>query len=147
MKKNHSIDMTNGPFLKKLLTFAFPLMLTGVLQIVYNAADVLVVGRFAGSTSLAAVGSTGSLVNLIVNLFIGLSTGTGVVTAKYTGARNSREITKSLHTAMSLSVLSGFAVALIGYFLSPYLLTLMGSPDDVLPLATQYLKIYFFFPK
>lgn len=135
--------MTTGPFFKKILIFAFPLMLTGVLQLVYNAADIMVVGRFAGSAALAAVGSTSSLVNLIINLFIGLSTGAGVITARHIGANLSERMHKCVHTAMAISIISGFAVCLFGYFLSGTFLKLMGTPEDVLPLATKYLKIYF----
>ena len=135
--------MTTGPFFKKILIFAFPLMLTGVLQLVYNATDIMVVGRFAGSAALAAVGSTSSLVNLIINLFIGLSTGAGVITARHIGANLSERTHKCVHTAMGISIISGFAVCLFGYFLSGTFLKLMGTPEDVLPLATKYLKIYF----
>ena len=135
--------MTTGPFFKKILIFSVPLMLTGVLQLIYNAADVMVVGRFAGSESLAAVGSTSSLVNLIINLFVGLSTGAGVVTARHIGATSNERIHKSVHTAMAISVASGFAVGLFGFFMSGKLLKLMGTPDDVIALASLYLKIYF----
>lgn len=143
MNKRGILDMTTGPFFKKILIFAFPLMLTGVLQLVYNAADIMVVGRFAGSAALAAVGSTSSLVNLIINLFIGLSTGAGVITARHIGANLSERMHKCVHTAMAISIISGFAVCLFGYFLSGTFLKLMGTPEDVLPLATKYLKIYF----
>ena len=143
MNKRGILDMTTGPFFKKILFFAFPLMLTGVLQLVYNAADVMVVGRFAGSEALAAVGSTSSLINLIINLFIGLSTGAGVITARHIGAGLPDRIHKSVHTAMAISVASGFAVGAFGFFMSERLLVLMGTPDDVLDLATLYLKIYF----
>ena len=135
--------MTTGPFFKKILIFAFPLMLTGVLQLVYNAADIMVVGRFAGSAALAAVGSTSSLINLIINLFIGLSTGAGVITARHIGANISERTHKCVHTAVAISIISGFVVCLFGYFLSGTFLKLMGTPEDVLPLATKYLKIYF----
>ncbi len=118
-------------------------MLTGVLQLIYNAADIMVIGRFAGSTSLAAVGSTSSLVNLIINLFIGLSTGAGVITARHIGANIPERMHKCVHTSMAISVISGFAVLMLGYFLSGEFLKLMGTPDDVLSLATKYLKIYF----
>lgn len=135
--------MTTGPFFKKILIFSIPLMLTGVLQLIYNATDVMVVGRFAGSDSLAAVGSTSSLVNLIINLFVGLSTGAGVVTARHIGANSNERIHKSVHTAMAISVVSGFAVGIFGFFMSGKLLELMGTPENVLPLASVYLKIYF----
>ncbi len=143
MNKREILDMTTGPFFKKILIFSIPLMLTGVLQLIYNAADVMVVGRFAGSESLAAVGSTSSLINLIVNLFVGLSTGAGVVTARHIGANLGNRIHKSVHTAMAISVASGIAVGLFGFFLSGKFLQLMGTPENVLPLSTLYLKIYF----
>lgn len=143
MNKRGILDMTTGPFFRKILIFSIPLMLTGVLQLIYNAADIMVVGRFAGSESLAAVGSTSSLVNLIINLFVGLSTGAGVVTARHIGANSNNRIHKSVHTAMAISVASGIAVGLFGIFLSGKLLALMGTPENVLPLATLYLKIYF----
>ena len=143
VNKRGILDMTTGPFFKKILIFSIPLMLTGVLQLIYNAADVMVVGRFAGSDSLAAVGSTSSLVNLIINLFVGLSTGAGVVTARHIGANLGDRIHKSVHTAMAISVASGFAVGLFGFFMSGEFLKLMGTPENVLPLATLYLKIYF----
>lgn len=143
MNNRGILDMTTGPFLKKILVFSIPLMLTGVLQLIYNAADVIVVGRFAGSVSLAAVGSTSSLVNLIVNLFIGLSTGAGVITARHIGAAEVKKTHRSVHTAMAISLISGFAVGTFGYLFAAKFLTLMGTPDDVLPLATLYLKIYF----
>lgn len=143
MNKRGILDMTTGPFFKKILIFSIPLMLTGVLQLIYNAADVMVVGRFAGSESLAAVGSTSSLVNLIINLFVGLSTGAGVVTSRHIGANATERITKSVHTAMAISIISGFAVGIFGFFLSGKFLALMGTPKNILPLATLYLKIYF----
>ena len=143
MAKNKAVDMTTGPFLNKMLAFAFPLMLTGVLQLVYNAADSMVIGKFSGSTSLAAVGSTGSLVNLIVNLFIGFSTGAGVVTAHHIGARDNERVSKCVHTSMALGIISGFSVCFIGFFFSGTFLKLMGTPENVLPLSTLYLKIYF----
>lgn len=135
--------MTSGPFFKKILIFSFPLMLTGVLQLIYNAADVMVVGRFAGPESLAAVGSTSSLINLILNLFIGLSTGAGVMTARHIGAASGEKIHNNVHTAMAASVISGFTVGIIGFAFSERLLILMGTPEDVLPLSSLYLKIYF----
>ncbi len=137
------VDMLNAPFLKKLLLFAIPIMLTGVLQIMYNAADVIVVGRFAGKEALAAVGSTASLVNLILNLFLGLATGTGVVVANLIGAGNDTDIKRGVHTAMALSVVSGIAVGIFGFFSSGVFLKWMGSPSDVIELSKLYLKIYF----
>lgn len=143
-KTNQSgIDMLNPPFLKKLLLFALPLMATGILQIIYNAADIIVVGKFAGHEALAAVGSTTSLINLILNLFIGLATGTGVVTANLIGAEDHDGLRKSVHTAMLTSVICGIFVGIFGFVFSRFFLQLMGSPDDVIDLSTLYLKIYF----
>lgn len=139
----YSLDMTNGPFLKKILVFSMPLLLTGLLQMIYNTSDIIVVGRFASPTSLAAVGATGSLVNLILNVFLGLAMGSGVMTARYIGAEDNVRLSKCVHTAMTLSLISGIAVAVFGYNMSEKLLILMDSPSDVLPLSTLYLKIYF----
>lgn len=118
-------------------------MLTGLLQLAYNTADVVVVGRFAGSEALAAVGSTGSLINLLLNVFIGLSMGSGVMVARHIGAGNEERIRNCTHTAMLLSIISGVFIGFFGFFMSGKILVLMGSPEDVLPLATLYLKIYF----
>lgn len=135
--------MTSGPFLKKILVFSVPLMLTGLLQLAYNTADVIVVGRFAGKEALAAVGSTGSLINLLLNVFLGLSMGAGVMIARHIGAKEEERVHKCTHTAMAISVLCGFFVGTLGFFLSKHLLVLMKVPADVLDLATLYLKIYF----
>lgn len=142
-ESKYSLDMTQKPGFKKILRFSIPLMFTGLLQMVYNMADIVVVGRFAGPNALAAVGATGSLINLILNIFLGLSMGSGVMSARYIGAKDSERLTKCVHTAMALSVLSGIAVGLFGFFMSEKLLILMDSPPEVLPLSTQYLKIYF----
>lgn len=143
MEKRYSLNMTCGPFLKKILIFSVPLMLTGLLQLAYNTADVVVVGRFAGKEALAAVGSTGSLINLLLNVFLGLSMGSGVVIARHIGAGDEERVKKSTHTAMLLSVICGFFVGALGFFLSKQILILMKAPDDVLDLASLYLKIYF----
>ena len=142
-KKKYSIDMTTGVLFPKILGFAFPLMVTGLLQIVYNAADVMVVGRFAGSISLAAVGATSTLVNLMLNLFLGLSMGSGVVVAKHIGAGDGASVHRTVHSAMLLSIISGFVIGLIGVVISPYALSAMGTPDDVHSLSTLYLRIFF----
>jgi putative MATE family efflux protein len=135
--------MTKGPFLKKILRFSLPLVFTGLLQMIYNTADVIVVGRFAGGTALAAVGATGSLVHLILNIFLGLSMGSGVMTAKYIGAKDEDSVKRCVHSAMLLGILSGIFVAIFGFLFSEQLLVLMDSPEDVLPLSTLYLKIFF----
>lgn len=142
-KKKHEIDMTSGPLLGKIIAFALPLMLTSILQLLYNAADIVVVGKFAGDTSLAAVGSTSSLIGLIVNLFMGMATGSGVIIAQAMGANNKEKLHKTVHTAMLLSVILGFVVGTIGFTVSKYLLLLMSTPEDVLPKATLYVRIYF----
>ncbi len=143
MAVSKSVDMTNGPFLKKIIMFAIPLMLTGVLQIVYNAADSIVVGRFVGHEALAGVSSTASLCNLIVGLFIGIAVGSGVLIAKYIGAKNETAITRSVHTSILFGFFCGVVVMLIGLIFARPCLLLMDTPDDVIDLATLYLKIYF----
>lgn len=143
MKKRNFLDMTCGPFLKKILIFSVPLMLTGLLQLAYNTADVVVVGRFVGKEALAAVGSTGSLVNLFLNVFLGLSMGSGVMVARHIGERDDKSVHECTHTAMLLSVISGIFIGALGFFFSGEMLRLMKVPDDVLDLATLYLKIYF----
>ena len=143
MQKRYELDMTTGPFLKKIFIFAIPMVFTGLLQLLYNTADVVVVGKFAGETALAAVGSTGSLINLILNVFIGLSMGSGVMVARYIGAQDDDNIRKCTHTAMCISLCAGFFVAAVGFFFSREMLILMNAPDDVLEQATLYLKIYF----
>lgn len=143
MNRRYSLDMTSGPFLKKILIFAVPLILTGLLQLAYNTADVIVVGRFVGKEALAAVGSTGSLVNLFLNVFLGLSMGSGVMVARHIGEKSDAKVHECSHTAMLLSVISGFLIGVLGYFGSGFMLKLMKVPDDVIDLATLYLKIYF----
>ena len=142
-RKNYEIDMTEGPILGKMIRFALPLMLSSILQLLFNAADVIVVGRFAGSEALAAVGSTGSLINLLINLFIGLSVGTNVIVARYLGAHDYDNCQESVHTSILLSVIGGSALIFVGLFFAKPLLTLMGSPKDVLPQASLYMQIYF----
>lgn len=139
----YEMDMCSGPLLKKVLQFALPLMATGILQLLYNAADIIVVGRFAGKTALAAVSSTGSLINLIVNLFMGLSVGASVVVARRYGAGDYAGVNKVLHTAVTLSIVSGILVGIVGFSLSRTLLEMMDSPEDVIDQATLYLRIYF----
>ena len=143
MPKIKTPAMTEGPFFKKIVLFAIPVTLTGLLQIVYNTADTAVVGRFAGKTALAAVGSTGSMISLIVNLFTGLSMGAGVLTARMLGARNAEGTRRAVHTAMGLSLLSGFLICGLGVAFSPTLLRWMQAPADTIDLSTLYVRIYF----
>ncbi len=142
-RKNYEIDMLNGPVMPKLLAFALPLMLSSILQLAFNAADVIVVGRFEGDVALAAVGSPGPLINLLVNLFLGLSVGANVVVAQRIGAGNYRETGKAVHTSMALSLMSGLLVGAVGCLGAEMFLRWMSSPAEVLPLATAYLRIYF----
>ena len=143
MSKSNQLDLTEGPILSKLLQFSIPLILSSLLQLLFNAADVVVVGRFAGNNSLAAVGSTGSLINLLVNLFMGLSIGTNVVAANYFGAKRSRELQETVHTSILMSLVCGVVLTFVGVIGSKYILMLMQAPHEVLTLATLYLKIYF----
>ena len=137
------MDMTSGALLPKILIFSGPLILTGILQLLYNAADVVVVGRFAGATSLAAVGSTGSLINLIINVFMGLSVGTSVMVARYYGAGDVRMVQDTVHTSILVALLSGIVVGIFGFVMAKPILRLMDSPDDVIDLAALYVRIYF----
>ena len=141
--RGYEIDMCNGPLFGTILIFAVPLMLSGMLQLFFNAADIIVVGQFVGHTALAAVGSTGSLINLLVNVFVGLSVGTNVLVARYYGARDAKHLHETVHTSVLTSVLSGTALIVIGLILAEPLLTLMGTPDDVLDQAALYMRIYF----
>src|SRR5699024_1891354 len=138
MKKSYEMDLCNGPILKKVLAYSFPLMLSGVLQLLFNAADVIVVGRFAGSQSLAAVGSTTSLINLLINVFIGLSIGANVLVSRYYGARNDRDMSDTIHTAITVSLVSGVILVFVGVLTSRFWLELMGTPDDVIDLSVLY---------
>ncbi|MBO6283259.1 MAG: MATE family efflux transporter, partial [Pseudobutyrivibrio sp.] len=137
------IDMTHGPLLGKLIIFTIPIILSGVLQLLFNAADVIVVGRFAGEASLAAVGSTGSLINLMTNLFIGMSVGANVCAAQFYGGGHHKDVKKTVHTSTAFSIICGVVLIFIGLFLARPILEIMGSPEDVIGLAALYVRIYF----
>lgn len=141
--KAKTADLTTGPLLPKIILFALPLAASGILQLLFNAADVVVVGRFAGSQALAAVGSTTSLVNLLVNMFVGMSVGANVLTARALGANDHTAVKNTVHTSVLLSLIGGVLLAFIGFFFSRPLLELMGSPEDVIDLAALYLRIFF----
>ena len=141
MKKN--VQITAGPIGRNLLWFTIPIVLTGLLQLFYNMADVIVVGRFAGKESLAAVGSTGSLTNLFVNLFIGLSAGASVCVAQYIGSGNKKALSRAVHTAIGIAMAGGVLIAVAGVLLSKQMLILMDAPADVLDEAALYMKIIF----
>ena len=136
-------DLTSGPMLKKIILFSLPLAASSILQLLFNAADVVVVGRFAGSTALAAVGSNGALINLLVNLFVGLSLGANVVAARCFGARDEKGVQNTVQTAVTLGLVSGVLLAFVGFFAARGLLELMSCPEDVIGLSALYLKIYF----
>ncbi len=142
-KARYEIDMTRGPLFGKLISFSVPLMLTGILQLLYNAADMIVVGKYGSDTSLAAVGSTGSLINLIVNVLMGMSVGAGVVVANAIGAGNREKASRATHTAIFISVIFGIGVGIFGVFMARPLLEIMKSPEDVIDLSALYVKIYF----
>ena len=140
---HRTMDMTEGPLLSKVLLFSLPIMLSGILQLLFNAADTIVVGRFAGNEALAAVGSVGSLNNMIISLFIGLSVGVNVLVARFTGSREDERVSQTVHTAVVLSVAGGVLLAFVGFAAARPLLELMGSPEDVIDLAELYVRIIF----
>ena len=139
----YEMNMTEGPLLSKIIRFSIPLILTGVLQLLYNAADIVVVGRFAGPTALAAVSSTSSLINLIVNVFMGLSLGASVVVAQDYGAGSTKDVSDTVHTSIMLAILCGAFVTVLGLFLARPMLQWMGSPDEVIGLSSLYVTIFF----
>ena len=143
MKPSKAIDMCNGPLLPKILWYALPLALTGMLQLLYNAADLIVVGQFASDNAMAAVTSTTPLINLLVNVFSGLSVGTLATVARHYGAGDKEKIHQSVHTAITVAILGGILVMLLGSLLCEPLLVLMDTPTEVLPQAVLYLRIYF----
>lgn len=142
-KKSYTMDLCEGSILKKMLLFALPLMLSSMLQLMFNAADVIVVGRYAGDNSLAAVGSNGSIINLLTNIFMGLSIGANVLVARYFAAKQENELRKTVHTAITVSVISGVALTMIGLVAAKQVLTWMQCPAEVIDLSTLYLRIYF----
>lgn len=143
MAKSYEMDMTSGPLLKKILIFSVPLMLSGILQLLFNAADIIVVGQFTGSSALAAVGSTSSLINLFVNVFIGFSIGANVLVAQYFGARDEKNVHETVHTSILLAIICGLILIVAGISLAPPMLELMDTPDEVLGQAVLYMRIYF----
>ncbi len=142
-EKSQMMDMTNGPLTGKIILFTLPIMLSGILQLLFNAADIVVVGRFAGSNALAAVGSTGALINLIVNLLIGLSVGAAVAVAFFYGAGEMDQVKDTVHTSIAIGLIGGVLFGVLGFIVSPILLGWMGTPENILDMAAMYLKIYF----
>lgn len=144
MKKNkYEIDMCNGSIMDKLISFSLPLMLSGILQLMFNAVDIVVVGRFSGSQALAAVGSTTALINIFTNLFIGISLGANVLAARFYASGREKEMSETVHTAITLALISGIIMAGVGLLLAKLALELMGTPSDVIELSTLYMRIYF----
>ena len=137
------MDMCNGPLLGKIIIYYIPLMLSGILQLLFNAADIVVVGQFAGDEALAAVGSTSSLINLLVNVFIGLSVGTNVLVARFYGAGQKKELSDMVHTSILTSLVSGVFLIFVGVFLSKPILEWMATPADVIGMSVLYIRIYF----
>jgi len=142
-RRKYEIDMVNGPLFGKILLFAIPLMLSGILQLLFNAADMIVIGHFVGSHALAAVGSTSSLINLLVNVFMGLSVGTNVLVAHFYGGGQQEELKEMVHTAITTALISGCILIFIGMLLARPLLQIMGTPADVLDGAALYMRIFF----
>jgi len=144
LKSNkYEIDMCNGSIMDKLVSFALPLMLSGILQLMFNAVDIIVVGRFSGSEALAAVGSTTALINVFTNLFIGISLGANVLAARFFAAGRKEEMSETVHTSITLALISGILMAFVGLVFSKGALELMGTPEDVIGLSTLYMRIYF----
>lgn len=144
MSKNRfEIDMVNGPIMSRMISFALPLMLSGILQLLFNAVDIIVVGRFSGSEALAAVGSTSSLINMLTNLFIGISLGANVLAARFYASGRHKEMSETVHTAIATALISGIIMVFVGIFFSKPALRLMDTPDDVIEKSTLYMRIYF----
>ncbi|MFR2139815.1 MAG: MATE family efflux transporter [Clostridium sp.] len=139
----YEIDMCNGSILDKLVSFSIPLMLSGILQLLFNAVDIIVVGQFTGNEALAAVGSTTALINVFVNLFIGISLGASVLAARFYATGQEKEMSETVHTSITLALISGIAMGIIGVIAAKGALELMDTPDNVLNLSTLYIRIYF----
>ena len=141
--KSRDLDLCNGPLFSTILIFALPIMAMNILQLMFNAADMMVVGRFSSSEALAAVGATGYLINLLVNVFMGLSIGTSVVLAQDYGAGKVEAVRSTVHTSIAISIIGGIAIMILGLATCEPLLNLMGTPQDIIHLSILYMKIYF----
>lgn len=141
--KKYEIDMCSGPIFTKMLLFTLPLMAASLLQLLFNAADIIVVGKFCGDNSMAAVGSNGSLINLLTTFFIGLSSGVNVLAARFYGSKSDDDLKKTVHTSILISIIGGIGLTFIGLFFAVGLLEIMSTPEEILPLAAIYLRIYF----
>ena len=144
MKNNkYEIDMCNGSIMDKLISFSLPLMLSGILQLMFNAVDIIVVGQFTGSQALAAVGSTTALIAVFTNLFIGISLGANVLAARFYASGKHKEMSETVHTSITLALISGIIMAFVGLLFSRTALEIMSTPDNVIDQSTLYMKIYF----
>ncbi len=146
--KKYEIDMTEGALLPKILLFSIPLMISSVLQLLFNAADIVVVGQFSGDETLgancvAAIGSTGSVINMLLSVFMGLSVGVNVLAARYFASKQDREMEETVHTTVALALIGGIIIAVIGIIACRPILVLMGSPEEVIDLSVTYMRIYF----
>ena len=142
-KNKYQIDMCRGPLFRQIITFTVPLIFASALQLFFHLSDLVIVGRFASHKALAAVGATTSLTHLIIGLFLGMSIGTNVLTARYIGAKDRKETSRTLHTSIAFSLVGGTFAAVFGIIFSRYFLTLMNTPSDILDMATLYMQIYF----
>lgn len=142
-EKNYEIDMTTGPLLPSILKFTIPLIFSGILQLLFNAADIIVVGQFSGPNSIAAVGSTSAVINLLISAFMGLAVGVNVLAARYFATKDEIRMQKTVHTSVTLSFLLGIVLAVIGILAARPILAIMGTPVDVIDLAELYMRIYF----
>ena len=144
LKNNkYEIDMCNGTIMDKLVSFSLPLMLSGILQLMFNAVDIIVVGQFTGSEALAAVGSTTALIAVFTNLFIGISLGANVLAARFYASGKNKEMSETVHTSIALAFVSGMIMAVVGLLFSRLALEIMGTPDNVIDQSTLYMRIYF----
>ena len=143
LMQSKSSDMCEGPLVSKIILYTIPIILTGVLQLLFNAADLVVVGRCCGSNSVGAVGATGALINLMVNLFIGLSVGAGVTVAHGIGSGRSEDVHRTVHTAIPTALICGALLTVVGLLFSETFLKLMDTPNEQLSLAASYMRIYF----
>lgn len=142
-RKSIALDMVNGPLWKNIFLFSLPLMLSSLLQILLNAADTIVVGKFSGQEALAAVGATGSIVFLLTALFNGVAVGANVIVARYLGTRDFQKTQKAVHTSLMIAILGGVVLSLVGVFFSEHFLRWMGTPLDFIHLSVRYMQIYF----
>ena len=142
-RSKYEIDMCNGTIMDRLISFSLPLMLSGILQLMFNAVDIVVVGRFSGSDALAAVGSAAALINMFVNLFIGISLGVNVLAARFYAAGREKEMSETVHTAIMFALISGIVMSFVGIGCAKIVLQWMDTPDNVIDMSTLYMRIYF----